>query len=243
LRAGAPVEHAEEVRLGLIVPSSNTNAESLTAAMLNGTRATAVASRFPLPTSLAAVIDEALIGPAADLVGAAGVSATAFHGTSGSWNGLDGDRALARALHARTGVPTTTASLATVDAVHTLGLERVALLFPGPLELARGIAAEYEREGICVQHCAVPDVPMTNEAISALTYDEISALVRGAWDGSAEAVVCVGTNLRAGYLLDEIEADLGVPVVDSAVATVWALLTAAGADRRLTGWGRLLALG
>jgi maleate isomerase len=237
------VEHSQEVRLGLIVPSSNTNAESLTAAMLDGTPATAVASRFMLPADLDAVIDEALLRPAAELVAAAEVSATAFHGTSGSWHGLDGDRALAGALTEATGVPTTTASLATVEAVQALGVEHVALLFPGPAELAQAIADEYGKLRIDVQHCATPDVPMTNQQISRLRAHEIRSLVVGAWDGSAQAVVCVGTNLRAGYLLEEIEAQLGVPVVDSAVATVWSLLRLAGAGSTLSGWGRLMSLG
>jgi len=236
------VEHHQEVRLGLIVPSSNTNAESLTAEMLSGTSATALASRFMLPADLDAVIDEALLLPAAELVAAADVSATAFHGTSGSWHGLDGDRSLADALTDATGVPTTTASLATVDAVRALGVERVALLFPGPIQLAHRIAAEYATARIDVQHCASPDVPLTNQQISRLTRQEIGALVTGAWDGSAQAVVCVGTNLRAGYLLDEIESQLGVPVVDSAVATVWSLLRLAGARTSLAGWGRLMSL-
>ena len=237
------VEHGQEVRLGLIVPSSNTNAESLTAAMLSGTPATAVASRFMLPADLDAVIDEALLRPAAELVAAAEVSATAFHGTSGSWHGLDGDRALAGALTEATGVSTTTASLATVEAVQALGVEHVALLFPGPAELAHRIADEYGKLGIDVQHCATPDLAMTNQQISRLREDEIRSLIVGAWDGSAEAVVCVGTNLRAGYLLEEIEAQLGVPVVDSAVATVWALLRSAGVRSTLSGWGRLMTLG
>lgn len=238
-----PIEPADEVRLGLIVPSSNTNAESLTAAILHGSPATAVASRFPLPTDLNAVIDAELLGAPAELIAAAGVEATAFHGTSGSWRGLDSDRRLSRELHARTGVPTTTASLATVDALHALDIKRVALLFPGPDDLARLIVEEYRAEGIGVTHRAVPSAPMTNQEISRLPYAQIRSLVTTAVDGAADAIVCVGTNLRAGHLIDELEGTLGLPIVDSAVATVWGLLELAGLDHRPRGWGSLMRAG
>ncbi|WP_037367997.1 maleate cis-trans isomerase family protein [Amycolatopsis orientalis] len=228
-----------ETRLGLIVPSSNTNAEPLTAAMLAGTRATALASRFPLPADLDAVIDAALIGPAADLLAEAGISALAFHGTSGSWLGLEHDRALAAGLAKRVSTAATTASLALVAAVEAVGAKKVGLVFPGPSPIADTIAEEYAAAGIEVVSRSVPPRPMTNPEISALPFPEISALVSAAASAAAEAIVCVGTNLRAAYLVPELEARLGVPVVDSAAATVWHLLGLAGAPSRLQGWGRL----
>ncbi|GAA1024528.1 MULTISPECIES: maleate cis-trans isomerase family protein [Amycolatopsis] len=228
-----------ETRLGLIVPSSNTNAEPLTAAMLAGTRATAFASRFPLPADLDAVIDASLVGPAADLLAEAGISAIAFHGTSGSWLGLDHDRALAAGLAERTGAAATTASLALVAAVEALGVKKVGLVFPGPSSIADTIASEYGAAGIEVVSRSVPSRPMTNPEISGLPFSEISALVSAAASDAAEAIVCVGTNLRAAYLVPELESRLGVPIVDSAAATVWQLLALAGVSEQPQGWGRL----
>ncbi|HEX6873503.1 MAG TPA: hypothetical protein VF163_20590, partial [Micromonosporaceae bacterium] len=186
---------AGEARLGLIVPSSNTNAEPLTAAMLTSLPAIAVASRFALPADLATVIDERLLGPAADLIAEAGVVAMAFHGTSGSWLGLDGDRALAAGLARRTGVATTTASLATIAALASLEVTRVGLVFPGPAEIADTIAVEYRRAGCEVVARSVPAAPMSNPEISVLTPTEIEALICPAGMNDAQAIVCVGTNL------------------------------------------------
>ena len=40
-----------------------------------------------------------------------------------------------------------------------------------------------------------------------------------------------------------IEAETGLPVVDSAAAEIWAVLKAAGVDTRaVKGWGRIFAL-
>ncbi|WP_406630926.1 hypothetical protein [Amycolatopsis sp. WGS_07] len=231
--------HPGETRLGLIVPSSNTNAEPLTAAMLAGTRATAFASRFPLPADLAAVIDAALVGPAADLLAEAGISALAFHGTSGSWLGLDHDRALAAGLVERTGAAATTASLALVAAVEALGAKKIGLVFPGPVSIADTIATEYGAAGIEVVSRSIPERPMTNPEISGLPFAEISSLVSAAASDEAEAIVCVGTNLRAAYLVPQLESRLGIPVVDSAAATVWQLLALAGMPEPLQGWGQL----
>ncbi|MFE4413980.1 hypothetical protein [Streptomyces sp. NPDC056821] len=230
---------AGETRLGLIVPSSNTNAESLTARMLAGTDVVALASRFPLPADLAAVVDDALLGPAAELIAEAGVCALAFHGTSGSWLGLDADRRTCATLRDRTGVAATTASLATVSALQALGAQRVGLVFPGPAEIADGIAREYGALGIDVVAIATAPRPLTNPEISRLDGGEIAAMIRPAAAPGADAVVCVGTNLRAAYLVADLEREFGVPVVDSAAATVWELLGMADRLRELPGWGAL----
>jgi maleate isomerase len=64
--------------------------------------------------------------------------------------------------------------------------------------------------------------------------------MRPAFVPDAEAVVCIGTNLRSGYLAAGFESEFGVPVVDSAVATLWELLRLAGAAKPVAGWGRLM---
>jgi maleate isomerase len=232
---------AGEIRLGLIVPSSNTNAEPLSAAMLAGTGVTALASRFALPLDLNAVIDSSVLGPAADLLTAAGVSAMAFHGTSGCWLGLGRDDALAAELAARTGVATTTASLATVAALKAVGARSVGMVFPGPTQIADSIASEFGAVGLDVVSRAVPRPPLGNPEISELTFDQIEELVLPAAAAGIDALVCVGTNLRAAYLADRLEERLGVPVIDSAAAVVWQLLRLVDKPARCAGWGILFS--
>jgi maleate isomerase len=60
-----------------------------------------------------------------------------------------------------------------------------------------------------------------------------------AHDVDAVAVVC--TNLAAASLVADLEAELGVPVLDSVAVTLWQALRVAGRDVPIEGWGALLA--
>lgn len=228
-------------RLGVLVPSSNSNAETLTAAMLAERPDVGVHySRFRLPPSLGDTIDGTVLGDAPGLLADVSADAVAFHGTSGTWMGLDGDRRLCAQLSKSVGAPATTASLAVVAALEVLGLSRVAIVFPGPETIPPLIAKEYGRHGIRVVTASSPGVELSNPEIARLGRDEIAQLMRPAFVDGAEAVVCIGTNLRSGYLVTEFEAEFGIPVIDSAVATVWELLRLADASAPMPAWGRLL---
>ncbi|ALE04902.1 hypothetical protein AL755_04310 [Arthrobacter sp. ERGS1:01] len=229
-------------RLGVLVPSSNSNAETLTAAMLTGRPDVGVHySRFRLPPSLGDTIGASILGDAPALLSDVSAEAVAFHGTSGTWVGLDADRRLCEQLSDSAGAPATTASLAVVAALEALGLSRVAVVFPGPATIPPLIAKEYGRRGIQVVATSTPGLDLSNPEIARLDRDRIASLMRPAFVDGAEAVVCIGTNLRSGYLVEEFEAEFGIPVIDSAVATVWELLRLAGTSAPIPGWGRLLA--
>jgi maleate isomerase len=229
-------------RLGILVPSSNSNAESMTAAILAQQPDLGVHySRFRLPPNLDDAVDLGVLGDAPALLAEAEIEAVAFHGTSGSWTGIDGDRALCQELKTVTGAPATTASLAILEACSALGVNHIAVVFPGPQGIGDMIQREYAANGVTVTAVAVPACAMSNPEISRLGRGDIEILMLPAFEYDAEAVVCVGTNLRSGYLAADLERRFGVPVIDSAVATLWQLLRVAGVDRPIQGWGRLLA--
>ena len=51
------------------------------------------------------------------------------------------------------------------------------------------------------------------------------------------------TNLRSAHLVDALEAELGIPVLDSVAAFVWKAIRLCGIDTgAITGWGRLFGL-
>lgn len=229
-------------RLGILVPSSNSNAETLTAAILAGQPDLGVHySRFRLPPSLDDTVDLSVLGEAPALLNDADLQAIAFHGTSGSWTGITGDRALCAELEAVCGAPATTASVAVVEALGALSATRIGLVFPGPGTIASQIRREYASHGIDVQAVSVPEVAMSNPEIARLDTAAIGAMMRPAFADGLDAVVCVGTNLRSGYLVEGFEQEFGIPVVDSAIATLWKVLNLAGVPRGIPGWGALLA--
>jgi maleate isomerase len=124
------------VRIGMIVPSSNTCLEPQTYWMLGDrTDVTVHFTRIEVTRiALDAGSDEQFeVGPmvaAAGLLATAGVDVVAWNGTAGSWLGPDADRALVRELTAATGVPATTSTLAFLDAFAAFRVRHVGLLTP-----------------------------------------------------------------------------------------------------------------
>jgi maleate isomerase len=231
-----------EVRLGVITPSSNTNAEPTTYRLLAEIPSvTAHFSRFGLPKRLDVTITAELLEPAALLIAEAGVDAMVFHGTSGSWMGVDGDRALCRRLGEVVGVPVTTATLATLSALAASGGQRLGLAFPGRAAIAQQIAAEYRRLGHEFTRFSCAEELETNAQIGALSEAEIERLLDAACEG-VDTVVALGTNLRAASLAARAESRNDVLVIDSAAAVVWELLRLTGVTARPRGWGRLFEL-
>lgn len=229
-------------RLGIMTPSSNVNVEITTCAMLAGVPdITAHYSRFALqPREVP--IDATTLMPAAQLLLEAGVDVLVFHGTAGSRTGLERDSGLCRALEQATGIPSTTASQATVAALHALGAETVSMIYPGPEWATAEIAAEYAREGIVIGHFAWTDRFSGNLEIGNLSASEVEAFVTAGIIDGVDAVVVLGTNLAAAPLVEELERRHATTIVDSTAATTWHLLRLVGRDQRLDGWGRLLRL-
>ncbi len=53
-----------------------------------------------------------------------------------------------------------------------------------------------------------------------------------------QAITTFCTNLRAAPLAERVEAELGIPLLDTVSTTVWGPLRAVGADpSRVRGWG------
>lgn len=227
-------------RLGILVPSSNTTAEPLTYAMVHGLGAvTAHFTRFALPPSLEDAVTIEPLAAGAALLRDAAVDAVAFHGTSGSWTGAAGDRALSDALTERTGAPATTATLATLDALRALGAQRVALVFPGPRSIAEQIAAAYAAEGIGIASVGAGELP-DNPTVGAMAPEAVRALLEAAIAPDTDVVAAIGTNFPAAPHAAELEQRHGVSLVDSGAATTWRLLALAGVAAPLPDrWGAL----
>jgi maleate isomerase len=65
-------------------------------------------------------------------------------------------------------------------------------------------------------------------------------LVHRADHPDAEAIVIVCTNLAAARIVEELEQELGKPIHDSLVVSLWHPLRMLGWQQSIPGWGRLL---
>ncbi|WP_052214532.1 hypothetical protein [Belnapia sp. F-4-1] len=175
---------------------------------------------------------------AARLLGHAGVGVVCWNGTRGAALGLAQDRALAAAMGEAAGCTGITTVMATIRVLERLGVGRVGMVAQGPMEEAAAHAAGLPVAVVGLRGLGIRD----NASASAVEPGTIAGLVREAAAG-AEAVLIWSTNLPGLALVPALEAELGVPVLDSASIGVWAGLHALGVDMgRAAQLGRLFTL-
>ncbi|MEU8529972.1 MULTISPECIES: GAF domain-containing protein [Streptomyces] len=234
-------------RLGMLTPSSNTCLEPVTYRLLHGTDdVTAHFARVPV-TRIAldggsdAQFDPAPMLAAARQLADARVDVIVWNGTSGSWLGVDHDRALCVAITEATGIPATTSTLALLDACAAYGVTRLGLAVPYTRDVAERIVATYAEEGLHAT-LAEPSGVSDNEAFARIPRADVARQIEeAAPDSHAVAVVC--TNVFGAEPAAGLEPSLGIPVFDSVAATLWRALDLAGAAPVLTGHGDLLRSG
>ncbi|MFB6415451.1 MULTISPECIES: maleate cis-trans isomerase family protein [Bradyrhizobium] len=232
-------------RLGMITPSSNSVLEPVTNAMLHDVAdVTAHFSRFrvteiALDAAALSQFDASVMLPAADLLADARVDAIAWNGTSASWLGIGRDRSFCEAITARTGAPTTTSTLACIEAARALGAGRVGLVSPYTDDVQRRIADVWAEEGItphAERHLGLRD----NFSFGEVTPATIADMVRAVAAEGADAVVILCTNLDGAALAASLERELDIAVLDSVAVTLWRTLGLAGGDiAALAKWGRI----
>ncbi len=236
------------VRLGMLTPSSNTRLEPATADLLHDVpEITAHFSRFrvtEITLSAAGLgqFDEAPILNAATLLADARVDAIAWNGTSAAWLGFPRDEALCARITEVTGLPAATAVLGFREAFTRARIRRVGLVTPYTGDVQARIQANWAAAGFdCAaeRHCGLAD----NFSFAEVPEEEVAAMVRAVAAEGAEAVAIVCTNMAGAAVVEDLEAELGIPVFDSIAVTLWASLRAAGADPgRITGRGGLFKL-
>ncbi|WP_179945837.1 maleate cis-trans isomerase family protein [Methylobacterium indicum] len=236
------------IRLGMLTPSSNTRLEPATADLLRDTPGiTAHFARFrvteiTLSTAGLGQFDEAPILSAAGLLADAKVDAIAWNGTSAAWLGFARDEALCARITDLTGIPAATAVLGFREAFTRARIRRVGLVTPYTGDVQARIQANWRAAGFdCTaeRHCGLSD----NFSFAEVPERDIAAMARAVAAEGAQAVAIVCTNMAGTALVEELEAELGIPVFDSIAVTLWAALRAAGADPgRITGRGGLFRL-
>lgn len=220
--------------IGSITPSSNRTVERTLAAIM---------PRFPGIDSCVARIT--YYGPgigqpkdgydaepyrhAAWQLGHADVGVVCWNGTRGAGLGLPADEALCGTMAEAAGCKATTASLGTAALLARFGARRLAFVTPGSVPYAEEAAAGLGLPCVGVRAMGLTD----NAASAAVTPERITALAREvAAESRPDAILLWSTNLPGWMTMAPLEAELGIPVIDSAAAGVWACLDALGVDTR-----------
>lgn len=232
-------------RLGVLTPSSNTALEPLTSAMVSSLPGvSAHFSRFTvteisLRDQSLNQFDDSKILEAARLLADAQVDVICWSGTSASWLGFERDRQLCARITEATGIPATTSVLALNDILAAQSARTLGLVSPYVEDVQQKIIANYRSIGLdCVaeQHLDIT----VNFKFGEVEPDTLRAMLREAAKAKPDALTVMCTNLHAAQLVQEMEAELNIPIYDSVATVVWQALKTVGiAPSELKGWGRL----
>ncbi len=233
------------VKLGVLTPSSNTALEPITSAIAAAVPGcSAHFSRFKvteiaLSDQALGQFDDSKILAAAELLADARVDVIGWSGTSAGWLGFDSDRRLVERIHERTGIVATTAVLALNELLALRGITRIALLTPYTPDVQQRIIRNYAQLGIEVvaeQHLGIS----VNHDFALVEPERLRQEMLALGQARPQAITTFCTNLHAAGLADAVEAELGIPLLDTVSTTLWGQLRAAGVDPAVVrGWGQL----
>lgn len=146
------------------------------------------------------------------------------------------DEEIVRRLEGAAGVPATTASTALAEALRTLGVERVAIASPYPEWLNERLSKFLENQGFLVTQRRGLNV----ECPAFLPPEAAAGLAREVDSPEAEGILISCTNFRTLEVIEELERELGKPVISSNTAAFWHTLRLAGMRSAVPGGGQLL---
>lgn len=232
--------------IGMLTPSSNTVLEPYTSAILAALmpEVTAHFQRFTV-TEIALSeralqqFDSAPLLEAARILSDARMDVIAWNGTAASWLGFEADERLCEQITATTGIQATTTILALNEVLERTNARRLGLVTPYMQDVQERIMGNYEAAGVQV----VAERHLNDRGnFSFSEYDEptIAEMIRAVAAERPDAITVLCTNMRGARLVEELEAELNIPIYDSVSVTVWKTLQMTGiAPSRIQGWGRL----
>jgi len=190
--------------------------------------------------ALRAYLAPPLLDDAAELVAGAQVHVIALCFTNTSFLGtVDDDRGLVERLQQRTqNIPVIVTCLSTLSALHALGARRLALVNPPWVEssITKGSAAYFAGAGFEVVLAESAGLPSNQRDVQPGTLYEWA---RAHVPASADALFIGGNGFRAVGAIEALEEDLGRPVLTANQVILWHALRLAGANARVSGYGRI----
>jgi maleate isomerase len=150
-----------------------------------------------------------------------------FHCTANSMeNGLAHEAALVETIQSASGRPAITTAQAVREAFAHLGIKKLVLVSPY-VKQTNEHEVEYLREaGFTVLHEL--GLGLESDAYSSVTPEEWIKITKENTRADADGYFLSCTNTRMIEAIDDLERDLGKPVVSSNQATLWACLKKLG---------------
>ncbi|MEX2134727.1 MAG: hypothetical protein WEB67_11345 [Acidimicrobiia bacterium] len=169
-----------------------------------------------------------------DLIYAEGAPPFMVHGRERERDVVDG-------WGGKYGVPVVTASMMHVESMRALGMRRVVGITYLPRDLNEMFVNYFEEAGFEVLSMDGIDVPF--DQVGNLSSHQVYAFARSNYlkHPEADGIYMLGSGWRVLDIIEPLEQDLGVPVVQSTAARVWAVQGFLHVRQPVLGYGRLLA--
>ena len=228
-------------RIGLIIPSSNTTMEPEFWMMApEGVSVHTV--RVPLRN----VTEEELsrmhsyVKNASTLLSDANVDVIVFGCTSGSFiGGLGYDLKIIREIEEATNIPAVTTSTAVIESLRALNAKSIGLATPYIDEVTLKEKEFLEENGFRVLSFRGLGIK-ENTRIGSLGPETAYKIAKDTYVDGVDVLFISCTNFRTIEIIDDLESDLGVPVITSNQASMWAALRKLGIKEHYTMFGKLL---
>lgn len=228
-------------RIGLFVPSSNTTIEPEFYRALPP-HVTLHVARLYLTQIATDSIENVVrdIEVQARNLASADVDVIVLGATAPSFlKGLGYDLEVTQRIEQASGKPATTTSTALVKALGKLGISRVALGAAYD-DRVNGIAKDFlEASGIEVVNAKGLGM-VDNLAVGRLDDSSALELAREIDRPDADAIVLACTNWKTMGVIEQLEQELGKPVLSTTQVSIWAALQMIGETAPIAGYGKLL---
>jgi maleate cis-trans isomerase len=159
--------------------------------------------------------------------------------TSGSFVfGWDGAREQAQGVENLLQLPVSSTSIAFVEALTAMGLNRVAVAASYPEDVAVHFVDFLRKGGVETVSFGSHGI-YTAAEVGLLTKEQVVAMVEAADVDEAQAVLVPDTAMHSLMWLDDLEAAVGKPVLTANQVSVWEGLRIAGGSTQLDELGAL----
>lgn len=139
----------------------------------------------------------------------------------------------------RPGVAVTNPASAALAALRRFSARRIALITPYTLQMTENVMRFLLEDGVSFTSVRAAGYD-TDHAIGSIPADFFVEAAKASKLDGAEAIFISCTGTKALNVIDEIEAETGLPVVVSNQAAFWHALSLTGWSAPIDGFGRLL---
>ena len=243
------------IRVGQIVPSSNTTMETEIPAMLRA-REIVASERFTFHSSrmrmqhvtkeeLAKMDSDSdrcaleLADARVDVLGYACLVAIMSMGQG--YHRISQARLAGVTEKNGAAAPVVTSAGALIEALHAMGMKRISIVCPYMKPLTRLVVDYIESEGVAVKDYLALEIPDNLKVAAQDPAQLLTLYKRLDRDGIDGIVLSACVQMQSLPSIDVVERESGIPTLSAAIATTWRMLGALQLPTSIPGCGALLS--